>query len=116
MPRPILYRKEKWIQDHISLEITPFPKVLDTKGPFSEGNTVDSSAVVKTETMPVSLRSMKSMHCVTVTAFVKGKTLIAVLITSHFAMKKKNGFLLNSLQIQKVGFGNVFEHFPSHQV
>lgn len=97
MPRPILYRKEKWIQDHISLEITPFSKVLGTKGPFSEGSTVDSSAVVKTETIPVSLLSMKSMRCVIVTASVKGKTLIAVLITSHFAVKKKNGFLSNSL-------------------
>ena len=39
---------------------------------------------------------------------VKGKILIAVLITSHFAVKKTAGLLAQSLGPQKVGFGNVF--------
>lgn len=63
--------------------------------------------------MTVSLSSMRQMHCVTVINSVKGKILIAVLITSHFAMKRKNGLLTQNLGIRKVGFGNVFKQSPS---
>lgn len=67
-----------------------------------QGNTVGALAVVKLEMTPVSLSSMRPMHCVTVTASVSGTPLIAVLITSHSATKKKKSLLSNSLQTQKV--------------
>lgn len=85
-----------------------FWKVLDSKEPFSKGNTVDILVVVKTEMMAVPLNSMRQMPCVTVINSVKGRILIAVLITSHFALKRKNGLLTQSLGIQKVGFGKAF--------
>lgn len=62
--------------------------------------------------MTVPLSSMRQMHYVTAINSVKGKILIAVLITSRFAVKGKNGLLTQSLGIQKVGFGNVFKQVP----
>lgn len=108
-----MHLKDKWTQEQISQGITPFWKVLDSKEPFSKGSTVEVLVVVKTEMTTVSLSSMKRMHCVTVINSVKGTLLIAVLITSHFAMKRKNGLLTQSLGIQKVGFGNMFKHSTS---
>lgn len=54
-----MHLREEWTLELISLAITPFWKVLDSKEPFSKGNTVEVLGAVKTEMMTVSLISMR---------------------------------------------------------
>ena len=54
-----MHLKEKWTAELISVAITPFWKVFDSKEPFSKGNTVEVLGAVKTEMMAVSLLSMR---------------------------------------------------------